>query len=166
MNFITGLALVLLTLVGYSSGSVLGATGRTPVPGLADLLVVLAAWIVALSTRSMFGKWGAIGVWLVLGLILGMVLARIRIDKYPESPPREKGGSGLWGAWKDFSRRMGNYQSRVLMAFAYFTVVLPFGLGTKFLGDPLRIKRASGNSNWQSKDLPISPSLDEARRQF
>jgi hypothetical protein len=61
---------------------------------------------------------------------------------------------------------MGNYQSRVLMAFAYFTVVLPFGLGTRLLGDPLRIKRTPGDSNWQAKELTIRPSFEEARRQF
>ncbi len=48
MEFVSGLALVLLTLVGYSSGAVLGARRKTPVPGLFDLLVVVILWAAAL----------------------------------------------------------------------------------------------------------------------
>jgi hypothetical protein len=165
MDFIAGLALVLLALVGYSSGSVLGAKGRMVVPGIADLLLVIAMWIAALATRDALGKWGAIGAWLVAGLVLGAVLARVRADSYPKAQPLNP-GSGLWNAWKGFARRMGNYQSRVLMAFVYFTIVLPFGLGVTLLGDPLRFKRAHSNSNWQPKELPLKPSIDEAKGQF
>jgi hypothetical protein len=165
MDFIAGLALVLLALVGYSSGSVLGAKGRTAVPGLADLAVIVVIWIAALATRNALGKWGAIGAWLVMGLVLGAILARVRADSYPKAQPLNT-GSGLWNAWKGFARKMGNYQSRVLMAFIYFTVVLPFGLGVTLLGDPLRIKRTHGSSNWQPKELPLKPSIDEARSQF
>lgn len=165
MDFIAGLALVLLALVGYSSGSVLGAKGRTAVPGIADLAVVIVIWIAALATRNVLGKWGAIGAWLVIGLVLGVVLARARADSYPKAQALNP-GSGLWNAWKGFARKMGSYQSRVLMAFVYFIVVMPFGLGVTLLGDPLRIKQTDGNSNWQPKELPLKPSIDEARSQF
>jgi hypothetical protein len=164
MDF-AGLALLLLALVGYSSGSVLGAKGRTAVPGISDLLVVILMWIAALATRNALGKWGAIGAWLVVGLVLGAVLARVRADSYPKAQPLNS-GSGLWNAWKGFARKMGNYQSRVLMAFVYFTIVLPFGLGMTLLGDPLGIKRSNDSSNWQPKELPLKPSIDEARSQF
>ncbi len=165
MDFITGLALVLLTLVGYSSGSVLGAKRRTAVPGIADLVVIVLMWMAALATRNALGKWSAIGTWLVVGLVLGAVLAWARAASYPKAQPLNT-GSGLWNAWKGFARKMGNYQSRMLMACVYFAVVLPFGLGVTLLGDPLKIKRARGNSNWQPKELPLKPSTDEARRQF
>jgi hypothetical protein len=165
MDFIAGLALVLLTLVGYSSGSVLGAKRRAAVPGIADLLVIVLMWMAAFATRSVLGKWSAIGTWLVVGLALGAVLAWARADSYSRAQPLNT-GSGLWNAWKGFARQMGNYQSRVLMALVYFSVVLPFGLGVTLLGDPLKIKRAHSNSNWRPKELPLKPSLDEARRQF
>lgn len=164
MDF-AGLALVLLALVGYSSGSVLGAKGRMAVPGIADLVVVFVMWVAALATRDTLGKWGAIGAWLVIGLALGAVLARVRSDSYPKAQPLNT-GSGLWNAWKGFARKMGNYQSRVLMAFIYFTIVLPFGLGMTLLGDPLKIKRSNGGSSWQPKELSLKPSIDEARSQF
>jgi hypothetical protein len=165
MEFLSGLALVLLTLVGYSSGSVLGAKGRTAVPAIPDLLVVVVLWVAALATRSLLGKWSSIAIWLLIGLCLGAILGRVRADSYAEAELQGT-GRGLWNAWKGFAQRMGNYQSRVLMAFIYFTVVLPFGLGTKLLGDPLGVKGSSGGSNWQPKGLPLKPSIDEARRQF
>ena len=165
MNFLTGLALVLLTLVGYSSGAVLGARGRTAVPGIADLFVIVSLWIAAFVTRSALGKWEAIGAGLTGGLVLGAVLAWMRIRSYPKSPATDP-GSGLWNAWKGFSRKMGSYQSRVWMAFVYFTVVLPFGLAVAVFGDPLKIKRAHSHSNWKPKGLQLKPSIDEAKRQF
>jgi hypothetical protein len=165
MGFISGLALVLLTLVGYSSGSVLGATGRDPTPRILDLLVVIVLWIAALATRSSLGKWGAIVIWLVIGLVVGMALARLRMGSYPKAKPVDT-GPGAWNAWKAFARRMGNFQSRVLMAFIYFVIVLPFGLGVRLLGDPLEIRRAKVDTNWHAKDLQIKPSVEEARGQF
>jgi hypothetical protein len=165
MEFIAGLALVLLTLVGYSSGPVLGATGRDPAPRIIDLLVVVVLWIAALGTRSALGKWGAIIIWLVIGLIVGMVLARLRIASYSKTQAVDP-GPGLWNAWKAFSRRMGNYQSRVLMGFIYFVIVLPFGLGVRLLGDPLKLKRSKGGSNWGAKEMEMKPSIEEARGQF
>jgi hypothetical protein len=164
MEIIAGIALVLLTLVGYSSGSVIGAKGHTPVPRILDLLVVIVLWVAALATRSALGKWSAIVIWLMIGLVFGMVLARIRVESYSKAQPLDM-GPGLWNAWKGFASRMGNYQSRVLMAFIYFVVVLPFGLGVTLLADPLRVKQAKGPSNWQPKELPLKPSIEEAREQ-
>lgn len=165
MDFITGLIPALLTLVGYSSGSVLGAKRRTSVPNIADLLVITVMWIIVFATRNSLSKWSAIGMWLVIGLVLGAVFAWARADSYPKAQPLDT-SSGLWNAWKGFARQMGNYQSRVLMAFVYFAVVLPFGLGVMFFGDPLKIKRAHSDSNWQPKEFSLKPSIDEARSQF
>jgi hypothetical protein len=164
MGIIAGIALVLLTLVGYSSGSVIGARGRTPTPRILDLLVLVVLWVAALTTRSTLGKWSAIVIWLVIGLAVGIILARMRIDSYPKAQPLNL-GPGLWNAWRGFARRMGNYQSRVLMALIYFVVVLPFGVGVTLLSDPLNIKRPQGASNWQPKELPLKPSIQEAREQ-
>ena len=93
ISFLSGLALVLLTLVGYSSGSVLGAKGRAVVPNILDFLVVIALWIAALVTRDTLGRWSSIAIWMALGLFLGMILARIRADGYQEAQP---GGQCLY----------------------------------------------------------------------
>jgi hypothetical protein len=164
MEFIRSLALVLLTLVGYSSGSVLGAKGRTAVPGILDLLVVVALWLAALATRNQLGKWSAILIWLVVGLVGGIILAGVRVDRHSKAQPQST-GDGLWNTWKAFARRMGNYQSRVLMAFIYFVIVLPFGLAVTHLSDPLGIRHKAEGSNWQTKEMLLKPSIEEAREQ-
>lgn len=166
MNFLALLALILLTLVGYSSGTILGAKGRMVVPRIADLLTIIALWAGALTTRSLLGAWAAIGAWLLIGLALGTVMAWTRADDGSDPRVQVDEGGGLWNAWKSFGRKMGNFQSRVLMAYMYFIVVTPFGLGLTCWGDPLKIRRAGGHSNWQPKELPLNNSVDEARRQF
>ena len=46
-----------------------------------------------------------------------------------------------WQAWKRIAHKIGNFQARVLLTIFYGLVVLPFGLVTRWLSDPLRIKR-------------------------
>ncbi len=165
MELISGIALILLTLTGYSAGAALGARGKIPVPGLLDLLVVVLLWGGAVSTRAALGRWPAIGVWVLTGLIIGLILARARLAQYPKAE-HNPSAANLWQAWKAFARRMGNYQGRILMAFLYFTVVLPFGAAATVLGDPLGIKRKKGISNWQPKHISTKPSVEEAGRQY
>ena len=165
MDFVSGLALVLLTLVGYSSGTVLGTRRKTPAPNPHDLLVVVVLWAAALSTRAALGKWPAIAVWLVAGVAAGFVLAHMRLAQYPTATAAAPGRS-LWDGWRSFARRMGNYQSRMLMSFLYFTVVLPFGLAVTFLSDPLGIRHAGNPSTWRPKHIAAKPSLEEAGRQY
>lgn len=174
MEIASSLALVLLTLVGYSSGAVLGARNRTPVPGLLDLVVIVILWAAALLTRPALGRWPALAVWLAAGLLVSALLARARLAQYARAATadpssgrgRESIAARAWQAWKGFARRMGNYQSRVMMAGLYFTVVLPFGLAVSTLSDPLHIKRKGEPSNWRSKHMLARPSLEEAGRQF
>jgi hypothetical protein len=169
-DFLSGLALVLLTLVGYSSGAVVGDRGRAMAPKLLDLGVVVVLLIAALTSRTVLDRWLAIGVWLVIGGLVSLVLSRIRRGKMPaktERVPTREGNpfTRLWEGWKGFAADMGNYQSRILLAFFYFVVVTPFGLPVRLLSDPLRTKYSASNSFWVSRS-GVSTELDEARRQF
>ena len=165
MHLIAWLALIFLTLTGYSGGSVLGAKGRLTAPRITDLLAILILWIGALSTRSLLGTWAAIGVWFAAGLVIGAFLTRVRVYPAFQGGPAHP-DRGLWNAWKGFALKMGHYQSRMIIACLYFLVVAPFGLGMALFGDPLKIRRTGGSSHWQPKETPGKPSLDEARRQF
>jgi len=164
MEFVSSLALILLTLTGYSGGAALGARQRLPLPARLDLLVVAGLWAGALLSRNELGRWTAIGVWLATGLVVGAVLAAARRTRYAKAKP-EPAAANPWQAWKRFARRMGNYQSRALMAFLYFTLLLPFGLGVRLLSDPLHIKRRRSVSTWHAKQLPVKPTLQEATKQ-
>ncbi len=47
----------------------------------------------------------------------------------------------LWDHWMVLARKIGKFQSRILLTFFYFVIVLPFGLGVRLLADPLYIRR-------------------------
>lgn len=45
----------------------------------------------------------------------------------------------VWQAWKELAHKIGNFQARVILTVFYGALV-PFGLGTRWFSDPLRIK--------------------------
>lgn len=172
MDLFSGLALVLLALVGYSVGAIIGGKDRSPTPQLLDLAVVVVLWIIALFSRSALGKWTAIGVWLVAGGLVSFVLSSARRDKMPSkakktviSSQQSNFSKRLWEGWKSFAIEMGNYQSRILLALFYFLVITPFGILVRLFSDPLRTKSSATPSFWDNRPA-ISDGLDEARRQF
>ena len=171
MDFVSKLALVLLTLAGYSMGAVLGSRDKSATPQPLDLGVVLILWVAALASRASLGRWAAIGFWLLTAGLVSFGLTSLRRNKMPAQTRtatsiQEKGYlKGFWESWKGFAGQMGNYQSRVLLTFFYFVVVSPFGLMVRLSGDPLRTKLAAGPSFWVTR-APTGTELDEARRQF
>jgi len=48
----------------------------------------------------------------------------------------------FWAAWTRLMHVIGNFQARVLLTIMYAILVLPFGLATRWFGDPLRIKKS------------------------
>ena len=70
----------------------------------------------------------------------------------------------VWHAWKRFGQFMGDLIGRLVLTIFYFTLFMPFGLGVRFLGDPLAI-RSRGRSKWlerATKDL----TLEDTRRLY
>ena len=174
MKFVTGLALVLLCLVGYSSGSVLAGRGKKLVPTLGDLLVIVILWISALMAREYLGRWLAILAWLLVGVLVGAVLVALRRSRLASASRNEVNtpsvdGENLfrrvWRKWTAFAAEMGNYQGRVMLAFFYFVVVSPFGLLMRLFSDPLRMRRSQRVSFWVKRP-ELGAGLEDARRQF
>ncbi len=73
--------------------------------------------------------------------------------------------SKAWNRWKIIGGVLGNYQGRIIVLFFYYTIMLPFGLGVRFLSDPLKIKSSNLPARWVARD-PVSSQLEDARRQF
>ena len=170
MNFFSALALVLLTLVGYASGAVLSARLRKAAPAVFDVVLVVVLWAAALLTRPLLGKWLAIAVWLLAGLLLGFLVTRPRtgryaVEKTEPAPESAAGWRKLWHSWLQFSRRMGNYQSRLWLALFYFVLVLPFGAAMRLFGNPLRLRRRDPQTAWIAKQIG-EQDLENARSQF
>lgn len=172
MDSLSGLALVLLTLTGFSAGAVVGAKDRSPTPRLLDLTVMVVLWIAALLSRSALGRWAAVGVWLVAAVLVSFVLSIVRRNKMPSKRERvgvvDREGNSLrklWEGWKGFAAEMGDFQGRILLAFFYVSLITPFGVLVRLLSDPLRIKHPDPPSFWDSHSA-TSGELGDARRQF
>jgi len=168
MNFLSALALILLTLVGYSSGRISARYKFKVIPGVLDIVIITFLWGGALWTRTSLGKGWAILIWFLVGGLIGFLLSILIKDGQATERPALLATSPLsraWEAWKNFAQVMGDFQGRVLLIWFYFVVVTPFGLIARFTTDPLKLKQAAGNSFWQ--DFPVqTDQLDDARKQF
>ncbi len=73
----------------------------------------------------------------------------------------------LWNHWLVLAQKIGKFQSRIILTLAYFVIVLPFGLGVRLFGDPLRIRRRSlhAQTNWTVRHT-TDVDLDASYRQF
>ncbi len=60
----------------------------------------------------------------------------------------------LWSHWLTLARKIGQFQSRIILTLFYFVFVTPFGLGVRLLADPLHIRRRSishAQTGWQPR---------------
>ena len=146
MNFLSTIALILLTLVGYSSGAVIVGRGVKKSPEWFDLAIVALLLAAALVARAAIGRQIVIPTWFVLSGLLSALLTQLTKGRYSEGRSQRRAtpapvASGFlrqtWERWIIFAREMGNYQGRILFAFFYFIVVTPFGIGVRLFSDPL-----------------------------
>ncbi|PJF40779.1 MAG: hypothetical protein CUN55_12345 [Phototrophicales bacterium] len=66
-----------------------------------------------------------------------------------------------WQRWKIISELVGDLHARAITLLFYFTVLVPFGVGARLLGDPIDLKTTNG---WLQR-TPVSSSLEDAQRQ-
>ncbi len=169
------IALILLTLVGYSSGAVLGSRKRLISPVILDLVWIVLLWTMAVISRLWLHKWLAVAVWLIAAGVCSFVWASVRYPhlavpkKSAEKSAEPVIGGGvfkrLWTRWTQFALKMGNFQGRILLAWFYFIVVTPFGLLVRLFSDPLHIKHRPSSSSWLER-AHISADLESGRSQF
>ena len=175
METLSFIVLILLSLVGYSGGAV-GKAGKLVdlKPQIVDLILVVTIWAGAIYSRINFNlnKWLIILIWVIFSIIIGILAVwprRLSEEKAPSSK-RLKGTSKnpikkLWLSWENFSKRMGSFQSRIILSLFYFIFVTPFALGVRIFSDPLNIKHHSSKSHWLPKK-EIKYDLEQYRRQF
>lgn len=172
MGFLNAIALVLLTLFGYSCGRVLFTAKRGVRPGVFDILITILLSILALWARGYFGRWQVILIFIALGLIVGVVTTLVQLPSLPVmkiAPPNQAPPGTPMArfrrSWKEFFTRVGNFQSRVLLSWFYFVVLMPFGIIVRLTSDPLALKHEQQVSYW--KPVADKPdSLETARRQY
>jgi hypothetical protein len=172
MNIISGIALVLLSMVGYSMGAMIAGGKKKINPSLLDIVTLVIIWVIALLTRVWLGnKWLAIGVWILIGLLLGGGMVFFQGGSYPKERKYDKdpiqfhGIKRIWEGWKAFTRRIGNYQSRLLLALFYIPVVIPFGIIVRSFQDPLQMKNNMVKSRWVPRSK-TDHGLESIQKQF
>lgn len=170
MNVITGIALVLLTLVGYSIGRNLFASQYKISPIVLDLPLCLIIWVGAFSVPLPFEKGWKILVWVVIAILAGLIftsLAPKKEDKpkYKTTTPETKiQNPGLWAQWKKFAAKMGDFQARLMLMWFYFIIITPYGILVHIFSDPL-FRKPPVASAWLDRS-PSKTDLDNTRRQF
>ena len=169
------IALILLSLVGYSGG-VVGRAGKSRdiKPQIIDLVLVIIIWAEAIYSRITFdlNKWLLIFTWVILSATIGVIAVLFRkLPKEQSTNNKEPKKllknpiKKLWQSWKNFSKRMGNFQSRIILSFFFFIFVSPVALAVKIFSDPLNIKHQSRKSHWLTKK-EIKTDLEQYRKQF
>jgi hypothetical protein len=68
----------------------------------------------------------------------------------------------IWQLWIPIGRFIGDWIARIALTIFYFTILLPYGLGVRFLGDPLGLKKSRKNG-WIVRS-PQEETVDTARR--
>ena len=67
-------------------------------------------------------------------------------------------------AWKRLlviTSVIGDAQGRLIAMLFYFTVLVPFGVGTRLFSDPLK---HAGKTEWLERHA-VSPTLEDAKKQ-
>ena len=71
----------------------------------------------------------------------------------------------LWHGWLVVARKIGEFQSRIILSLIYFIVMAPFALAIRLFSDPMRL-RGNPSWHWLPRDARSQPSLSSAKQQF
>jgi hypothetical protein len=174
MEAISFIGLVLLSLVGYSAGAVSRAGKAAQLqPEIIDLVLIVVIWTGAIYSGVVLdlNRWLLILAWLIIGYLASVLAFLPR--KIPEAAvasrqttpqPPEVFLKRLWRSWSDFSRRMSNFQSRLVISLVFFTMFFLPALMIKAFSDPLKIKHHSRESYWLPRK-EIGNDMTQFRRQ-
>ncbi|MGB7294230.1 MAG: hypothetical protein WBC70_01445 [Candidatus Aminicenantales bacterium] len=177
MEALSLLMMILVSLWAYSAGAGARAGRRSdPRPSLADLAVMTLVWAGGILARFRlpWNTWLVTLGWAVPAYLSGRLSRLAQLKK--ESPGRgapetavpadmpERGVKKLGRKWRDFSRRAGAFQARLILSFVFLLAAAPFGLIAK-IKDPLRLRKGLQDSYWIPR-AEQDDDLERSRRQF
>ena len=175
MDTVAIIALMLLSVVGYSAGVVV-KTRKSIVlkPHILDIFLVVLIWSGALYSKLSTGvnKWLlillgfgiAFGVGIFTKLFIRRETIEIILDEKFKYIPRSL-VKKLWLKWNLLALRMGSFQARIFLSIFFFLFVAPFAFMIKIFSDPLRIKDRSFRARWIER-VESKLNLESFRRQF
>jgi saxitoxin biosynthesis operon SxtJ-like protein len=68
----------------------------------------------------------------------------------------------FWKGWLAIAKKIGHFQSQLILALVYFIVVAPFALAVRIFKDPLNRR---GGASWHRLSQDHQPTLDRVKRQ-
>lgn len=68
----------------------------------------------------------------------------------------------IWEGWKKIAKKIGDFNSRVILTIFYFIFITPISLPIK-IKDPLGIKNKK--QNWIPKEASEGTAMEQALRQ-
>jgi len=175
MEILEFLVLIFMSLVSYSGGAVSKAGKFIDFkPNIFDLILVMIIWAGAIYSRITFdlNKCLLIIIWVFLSIIAGRLTLFFRAlpDKnIPGDKKLPKASTNifnkLWQNWKDFSKKIGIFESRIMLSLFFFIFISPFALAVKLFSKPLKIKMQDDESYWLLRK-EIKNDLEQYKRQF
>jgi hypothetical protein len=174
MEVLATIAVLLLSLVGYSLGNVL-RFGRKPVrkPVAGDVLLVVLFWAALLfaGIRMATGKALMIGIGIAAGIVLGFLMSLVLGYSKSEAqaaahahPAAPIGPPKRFRAWRELSSKLGTFQSQIILGLLFLIVFAPVSIGVKLFSDPLHIKKSGTDSHWFPK-APVASDIELFKKQ-
>ena len=71
----------------------------------------------------------------------------------------------VWKRWQQFGQLIGDLFARIVLTILFFTVLMPFCIGIRLFGDPLKMKSDNQVTCWTECSAD-TPNLTRSRRQF
>lgn len=164
---------LMMSLFGLSLGTSIGANRKESKPTVLDLIWVVLLWATVFLLRPIItAHWYTLLGWLVTVTILALIQAKIRYASVEADEPPDPAQfanmnpfTKLWERWKIFSMQIGHFQSLLIMAFFYFVIALPFGVGARLFSDQLGMKTMPETTGWHERK-PLSTSLEDNLNQY
>jgi hypothetical protein len=167
MVVLGAIALLLVSLGGYSFGASVTTRRKQVTPGPWDLLAVAGCWAVGLYARGAVTHWPAMLLSFAFAFTVGATVVGLRSRRAPARKAGVHGGAKAPTGWMEIVQGAGQFQSHLLMSLFYFTVLMPFGIGASLFGDPLKMRRAEASTFWVRRPVADDAALaEQARKQF
>lgn len=166
IGFLHALAAFMLTLVGYSSGTVLAVRDPGARPFVWEVALAAAAALAAATVGpGLLGRWWLLAAAVGGGLVLGLLAASTSIlaGRRARSGGAAESDAPDSHPLRRFLLRMGNFQGRLTMAFLYFGLLAPVALLARLGANPLDLEEERG-SYWLERERDGRSSTDLRRQ--
>jgi len=157
MGFLSVIAQILLTIVGYSLGALAAGKRKVVIPALVDIAALTAIVAAVYAIPHGLSGWIVKITGIAAGFGLGLLLTLMRRRGFPEADTAQVAAAAgtlkrIRVGMQAFGMRMGNYTSRVMLAVFYLVLIGPFAILTRLLKNPIKTTGKQGSAVWRKRE--------------